>query len=239
MSFSFKPNQPTPAQTPSTATTTVAAPTSAPIKIGGMPLADREGPHKISLIKLVLILIFGTLVVATALLFAYERYLLSGIESKKQKLEEDDKKLGNLNLKEMRDLSNRMRVVKQVLAEHASVNTAFLLLEESIEHPITYTRFSLTKGAKAAYDLQLSAVAPSYKAVAQQLDTLKSETYKKEFIPSVTYDGLALDPTGKVNFNIKMPILIQGKLPEAVLARTPSAEPEDVSVSTSTATTTP
>lgn len=221
MSFSFKPNQPaSQPQAPSAPAPAAAVPAAAPIKVGGMPLMDRE-EHKIGTVKLLLIGVFSLLILVTVLLFAYQRYLVSRIESQKLALAEADKELGKLNLEAMRDLSNRMKVVKQVLAEHASVSTAFLLLEESIEHPVTYTRFDLTRmsGAQGGYELKLGATASSYKAVAQQLDTLKSETYK-QFVPSVKYDGLSLDESGNVNFNLSMPILIQGKLPESVLVKT-------------------
>ena len=217
MSFSFKPAQVGgEVQGDSVNSPSVSTPNS--ISLGSMPLGGRiDSESGKSIIQVALYVIFGVSIIIAVLLFAYQRYLVSRIESQKQVLDESDKALGALNLEGMRALSNRMKVVNQVLNEHASVSTAFLILEKSIEHPITYTKFSLTRNETAkGYDLILGAVAPSYKAVAQQLDTLNSTEYKKDFIPKLVYDGLSLGDGGTINFNLKMPILIQGKLPESI-----------------------
>ena len=242
MSFSFKPTQVgQDVQVANTPTASSSSPQAVPL--GGMPLSGRSsGQGTMGVIQIALYIIFGIMILLTVGLFGYQRYLISRIDSQKQVLDEADKSLGNLNLEGMRALSNRMRVINQVLSEHASVSTAFLLLEKSIERPITYTKFTLVKNSNGkGYDLQLSAIAPSYKAIAQQLDTLKSETYSKDYIPTVSYDSLAVDDKGNVTFNLKMPIRIEGKLPEAVFT---AITGDDNSVqtkvnATSTASTTP
>ncbi len=217
MSFSFKPtNVGGEAQESVNTSSPVKSPASVPL--GSMPLSYRaDGTHEKSIFQIVLYVVFGVLILITVLLFAYQKYLVSRIDSQEQVLDETEKALGALDLEAMRSLSDRMKVVNQVLNEHVSVSSAFLILEKSIEHPVTYTKFSLIKGdGNKGYELQLGAIAPSYKAVAQQLDTLKSDAYKKDFIPKISFDALSLDPNGKVNFNLKMAILIQGKLPESI-----------------------
>ena len=252
MSFSFKPpnvegNSPestgevsspaAPSQTPVTTNPiSIKSPTTA---VGGMPLSDRMGKG-MHIVQIILFGILGVLVVATVTLFGYQRYLVSSIDSQKKVLDDEDASLASLNLDAMRSLSIRMKVVNQVLGEHASVSTAFAILEKSIENPVTYTRFSLGKSLTGGdYDLQLGAIAPSYKAVAQQLDTLKSDDYSKSFIPKLTYDGLSLDTSGKVSFNLAMSLLIQGKLPELLFTTpttnsTQAATTADVGVATTT-----
>lgn len=217
MPFSFRPNQVD--STQNTAQSVFSTSAQASIPIGGAPLSNRvDGLQKKNILQIILYILCGLMVFVTVSLFVYQRYLISRIASQKQVLDEEDKALGGLNLEGMRALSNRMKVVNQALNEHSSVNTAFLILEKSIENPVTYTRFGLTKGeGNKGYELQLGVSAPSYKAVAQQLDTLKGDIYKKDFIPNITFDGLVLDSTGKINLNFRMPILIQGKLPESVL----------------------
>lgn len=233
MSFSFKPAQ-VGGEVQGDSANPSSVSTSSPISLGSMPLSGRvDSESGKSIIQIVLYFIFGALIVVSVLLFAYQRYLISRIESQKQVLDEEDKALGALDLESMRALSNRMKVVSQVLNEHTSVSTAFLILEKSIENPVTYTKFSLTRNESAkGYDLQLGAIAPSYKAVAQQLDTLNSADYKKDFIPKFTYDGLTLSDGGNVNFNLKMSVLIQGKLPESIF---PSLTPANDTVPTETA----
>lgn len=247
MSFSFKPTQVGgEAQGDSSVNSSnVSSPSS--VSIGSMPLGGRiDGGSGKSLIQIVLYIILGALIVVAILLFGYQRYLISRIESQEQVLEEADKALGAFNLEGMQALSNRMKVVSQVLNEHTSVSSAFLILEKSIENPVTYTRFSLVRNEAAkVYDLQLGATAPSYKAVAQQLDTLNSAEYKKDFIPKLEYDGLSLGDGGVVNFNLKMPILIQGKLPESIFPsltqvnEKSALETSSATQDTSTSSTTP
>lgn len=242
MSFSFKPTQVgQDVQAANAPLVSSATPQSVPL--GGMPLSGRSGGQgTMGIIQIALYIIFGIMLLLTLALFSYQRYLISRIEAQKQVLDEADTSLGALNLEGMRSLSNRMRAINQVLNEHVSVSTAFLILEDSIERPITYTKFSLAKNATGkGYDLQLAAIAPSYKAITQQLDTLKSDTYSKDYIPTVSYDSLAVDGEGNVTFNLKMPIRIEGKLPEAVFtAITSNSSALQAKVNaTSTATTTP
>jgi hypothetical protein len=218
MSFSFKPNQAGGEAKDNGNAFSVSSSAPGSIPVGSIPLGSRiDGSHEKSLFQITLFIVCGILVFLTIALFGYQRYLISRIASEKQVLDEEDKALGSLDLEGMRALSNRIKVVNQVLSEHVSVSTAFLILEKSIERPITYTKFTLAKNsAGKGYELQLNATAPSYKAVAQQLDTLRSDAYSKDYIPTVSYDGLAADPDGNITFSLKMPIKIEGKLPETV-----------------------
>lgn len=248
MPFSFKPTQ-TGEVTPTTDTNVLTSTTSpsintnpAPIPLGGMPLSNRvETESKISLFQIILYVIFGITVFITIVLFGYRQYLLSRIESQKKSLSDQDATLGTINLLDMRALSNRIKVVSQVLSEHTSVSTAFLILEKSIENPVTYKSFDLKRNlSNKNYDLKVNATAPSYKAVAQQVDTLTSSEFSKDFIPKVSYDGLSLDSIGNVNFNLSMSVLILGKLPESMEAGLTNSKNTDnlltasTSISTST-----
>lgn len=207
----------------------------APIPLGSMPLTDREETKKIGIFQIVLYVIFGVMVLTTISLFGYQYYLNGSIADQKKILDDKDSSLVGIKLDEMRALSNRIKVVSQVLSEHTSVRAAFLILEKSIENPVTYKSFDLKKNPiNKSYDLKVSAVAPSYKAVAQQLDTLNSNEFSKDYISSVSYDSLNLDLTGKVNFNLIMNVLILGKLPESLFLNPKVAEIPAATTATST-----
>lgn len=246
MPFSFKPNQeaeggdvtPPPVMSSPTAPSQGVSPTP----FGSIPLAERVDPEKTGILELVLYGVFSIAVVVALLLAGYQYYLNSQVDSKRDALALYETKLGGLPLEDMRNVSDRIKVINQILQRHASVSTAFRVLEDSIEHPITYTRFSLNfNPTTKSYDLQVSAVAPNYRSIVQQLDTFnKSDTYK-EFIPSVAYDGVNLDVmTGKVSVNFKMPIRIEGKLPETLTFKNSTAEKPlpPVQATTTAATTT-
>ena len=207
----------------------------APIPLGSMPLTDRDETKKIGIFQIVLYVIFGIMVLTTVSLFGYQYYLNGSIADQKKILDDKDSSLVGIKLEEMRALSNRIKVVSQVLSEHTSVRTAFLILEKSIENPVTYKSFDLKKNSiNKSYDLKVSAVAPSYKAVAQQLDTLNSNEFSKNYISSVSYDSLNLDQTGKVNFNLLMNVLILGKLPESLFLNPKVVEVTATTTATST-----
>ncbi|MEI6810576.1 MAG: hypothetical protein WCK60_00825 [Candidatus Nomurabacteria bacterium] len=222
MPFSFKPIQTGEVtSTNNNVVPSISSPslnTQTPTPIGGMPLNDRvEESHKIGPLQIILYVIFGITVLITAVLFGYRQYLLSQIDYKKAALIDQDKDIKTINLTDMRYLSNRIKIVSQVLNEHTSVRTAFLILEKSIENPVTYRSFDLKRNLlNKNYDLKVKAVAASYKAVAQQIDTLRSSEFSKDFITKVSYDGLNLDSNGNVDFNLNMSVLILGKLPESV-----------------------
>lgn len=245
MPFSFKPTQTGEvAPTNTNVVPSISSPnintTQPPIPLGSMPLNDRvEEESKIGLLQTILYVIFGITIFITVILFGYRQYLLSRIETQKKSLSDQDETLGTINLVDMRALSNRIKVVSQVLNEHTSVSTAFLILEKSIENPVTYKSFDLKRNlSNKNYDLKVNATAPSYKAVAQQVDTLKSSEFSKDFISKVTYDGLSLDTTGNVNFSLSMSVLILGKLPESAETILNKLKKSDSALATSTTTAT-
>ncbi len=235
MPFSFKPNQedvPSGGITPPPTMSSPAAP------FNGTPAEARVSGEKKGIVQVLLYAVAGGAVLVTLVLVGYQYFLNSQIQSKKDALALYETKLSGMPLEEMRKTSDRIKAINQILQEHASVSTAFRVLEDSIEHPLTYTRFGLSLNpTNKTYDLEVGVIAPDYKSVAQQLDTFnKSDTYK-EFIPSVTYSGISLDAlTGKVTTAFRMPIHIEGKVPETIIFK--GDTPQTVSLNTEEATST-
>lgn len=197
-----------------------AAPTSTPqASFGGqstqnlMARASEEGK---SFFQMLLFFVFGASVLLALGLVGYKYYLSSQIEAKKATLASYESRLATLPLEEMRKLSNKIKLINQLVKEHPSVNVAFRIIEDSVENHVTYNRFELRYDTTAkAYSLQLAGVAPDYRGVAQQVDTLKRKPYTT-YIPSVIVEGLTPDDLGRINFTMKLPISIMGLLPEGV-----------------------
>jgi len=193
------------------------------------PLPFNKPDTGMGFIRGVLLLIFCcTLIVAGGLAW-YAKYLTSQIDLKKAKLAEYESSLGGVPLEDIRQLSDRIQAINTVLSQRASVNTAFSILEHSIENQVTYTSFKLTHGNTGkVYDLAIGVVSPSYRALAQQLDTFAKDPAYKNYIARVTYSALALDiKTGQVSSTFKMPLYIAGKNPENITFM------DDASLSTS------
>jgi hypothetical protein len=223
MPFSFKPE-----------ISQNAAPDAAPVvpqasfggaSTGGTPsMMAREGEHGRSIVHIVLLIAFWGAAIIAAVLFVYSYYLNSQIEGKKATLASYESRLASLPLEDMRKLSNRIRIINQLLQEHPSANVAFRIIEDSVENEVTYKRFDLRYNeSNKNYLLQLAATAPDYKSVAQQIDTFKRPPYTT-YLQNVVVDGLQPDPSGKVGFTMKMAISVMGLQPEDLNLSTGAAE---------------
>jgi hypothetical protein len=213
MPFTFKPET-------SPATDGQAAQAPVPSTFGNaqnvqpvMDLSIRTPQGGKSIVDLILIAAFGISILIAVGMFGYSYYLSSQIESKKATLKSYESSLGSLPLEDMRKLSNRMKIVSKLLAQHPSVNAAFKIIEDSVEDAITYDQFSihyidLTK----SYELVLSGRSPDYRALAQQMDKLSQKPYSN-YLQGLKLDSLTLDPKGFVRFSIKSGVAIIGLLP--------------------------
>lgn len=161
-------------------------------------------------------LVLGITITIAVLLYLYSLQLSSQVADLKTKLDSYDASLAGMQLTDMQKLSDRIRFIGQVVNGHASVNSAFRILEESVENQVLFTRFDLRANPNSGnYDLTLSALAPDYRSVAQQLDTIKTKTFLKYF-SSVELVSINPDDKGRVLFTIKAPLSIKGYLPETL-----------------------
>ncbi len=211
MPFSFKPDI---AQQQDTSRT------EAPVASFGSGSTQDYATRKVaqgkSIVELVLIVVFGVAALIAVGLVGYKYFLSSQIESKKASLASFESQLATFPLEEMRKLSNRIKIINQLVKEHPSANVAFRIVEDSVENHITYKRFDLRYGdSMKSYQLQLDGVAPDYKGIAQQVDTFKRKPYTT-YIQNVGIDGLQPDPSGKITFGLRAGIGIMGLLPEDV-----------------------
>lgn len=216
MPFSFKPDViPAEAQ---------AVSSTPPVAFGASPnnsktistenLMERAKEQGKSLVDIIAMGVFGVTALVTAGLFGYKFLLSSQVEAKKTKLASYETQLAGIPIEDMRKLSNRIKVISQLVKEHPSVNVAFLIVEASVENMVTFSKFSLNYSETLkSYQLSLGGVAPDYKSVAQQVDTYKSKPYST-YISKVTVDSLAPNANGQIAVSFTMPVSITGIVPE-------------------------
>lgn len=179
-------------------------------------IATRHVEEGRSFVQMILFVIFGAAVFVAGGLVGYKFYLSSQIEAKKATLASYESRLGSLPLEDMRKLSNRIKIINQLVREHPSVNVAFRIIEDSVENQITYDGFEMRYNDQLkSYSLKLQGVAPDYKSIAQQMDTFKRKPYTN-YVQGVTVEGLSPDSFGRIGFSFKLPIQIAGLLPENV-----------------------
>ncbi len=204
MPFSFKPTQDT---TP-------------PPTLSAEGLTNRFKESKSSLFTFLAAVVFGVTLVLSLVLFLYQQKLQRDVTEQQTKLAQYDTRLQDLPINDMIVLSARMKVAKKLVTEHASVATAFRILEDSIEHPITYSQFDFKREqTKESYSIVIAAKSPDYKTVIQQQETLKNKPYS-DYMPDLTFSGVSADEKGTVNFSIKSTILIKKILPEEFIIKT-------------------
>ncbi len=186
------------------------------------------------IVQTVLMAVFGFSILVTIVLFGYNFYLNSQIDNKKAELDNYEKQFGSLQLQDMQALSSRMKMVSTLVKEHPSVRVAFRLLEDSVENPVIYKSFDLHFSESShAYELSLAANAPDYHSVVNQMDTFKRKPFS-DYVKNVVISGLKPDTSGKVTFNLKMPITITGVLPEGLTSKDVPQATSSISVATST-----
>lgn len=178
----------------------------------GQDLKLRTTERGASLFEVVLYFLFCAACFVVALLFGYKYYLTSQIEKAKAHIERKEQELDKYPIEEMRRLSARIKVINQLTKEHPYVNAAFRILEDSVENQIMYKSFSLNS-VQGRYTVNLQALSPDYKSIAQQVDTLKNLPYSV-YISNVKVNALVPTSDGKVSFMLEMPMSITGTLPE-------------------------
>jgi hypothetical protein len=220
MSFSFAPA----GQPPQNSTTvpalvvpevpTIATAVAAPEPISPFAFRNRNKSKFSVYFQGAIFLAFTVVVAATVGIFAYRGYLKSMIETKKQELETKQSSFKKLPLDDMIKITNRLKVVNQTIKKQASVRTAFLLLESGVENPVTYSKFSLSfSESKKVYTLNLSADAPSYHTMIQQIETFRDPVYKNYF-SNIEISRPTIDEKGNGSFVINTTVNLQGVLPE-------------------------
>ncbi len=157
-------------------------------------------------------------------MYGYSELVRRSVEGKKTALQNYDANLGVLPLEDIRQMSNRLRAINQLVKEHPSALSAFKVVEESVENSVIYSKLDLTYSEQSKqYVLTLNAKAPSYRAVIQQVDALKKAPYT-QYLSKISVDGVSPESNGDIRFSIKSPITIKGIRPETVLLKDTSVE---------------
>ncbi len=163
----------------------------------------------------VILFVFGVIFIASVGLFAYQSMLKAQISSKKEELDALQVGFKKPPIEEMQKLSSRLGLINKIMNERASVRTAFIVLEESINPSVVYNKFSLSKSKKNNYyDLSFAGQTNSYSSIYQQIEILNSKTFEKAF-PKITISGIGpLDKKGLTSFKAEASVAIAGVDPD-------------------------
>ena len=159
--------------------------------------------------------ILGIMVIASIGLFSYQSTLKIQIENRKSKLIDAQKNFVEPNLEDILRLSSRLSLINKIMNERASVSTALKIVEESVNNPVVYNKFSLAKSKKDNYyDLSFGGETNSYNALYQQVEVLKSTVFAGAF-PKISISGIGpLDKKGIASFKVDASVAIAGIDPD-------------------------
>ena len=201
------------------ATESAPTQTPAPVLSGNNPLnlMSRMGGVESSFIQNIPKTVLAIATLISIGMFSYQMYLSAMVQNKKDDIASYEKKLTVLPLEDMRDLSNRLKFINQLVKDHPSVNVALRLVEDSVEDKVSYSSFDLAyDSGEKAHQITLLGTAPDYKTLVQQVDALKQDPYTK-YISEVVVKNVEPDAVGSVGFSLLMNVLIKGLLPEDLL----------------------
>lgn len=228
MAFSFNPGQEQTGQpvanTSNNGVPLLVVPNISNITGGGAPVVEaispfafrNRGKSKFNVyFQSVVFLVFGIAFIASVGLFAYQGTLKLQISSKKDELDALQVGFKRPPIEDMQKLSSRLTLINKIMNERVSVNTALRVVEESINNPVTYTKFSLSKNkTKNAYDINFSGETTSYASLYQQIEVLKSKVFGVVF-QKIEINGVGpLDRKGIASFKVDGVVAINGIEPD-------------------------
>jgi len=160
--------------------------------------------HSVSLVSLIAILAFVTMLLATSGLFLYQKSLARGIGEMDANLIAAKNRFEPARLVELERLDRRLTAAREVLGKHISVSPIFQALGGITMKTVRYTRFEYSLGTveKPEIHVKLSGMAVGYRAVALQSDLFAKN---KNFIEPV-FSNLNLDENGNVLFDLNFTV---------------------------------
>lgn len=184
-------------------------------KISPFAFRNRNKSNFSVYFQAVILFVFGCIALTTIVLFVYKGILLAQITNMKEELVTKQAAFPKIQLNEMVKFSNRLKKVNEVMNERVSVRTAFEVLEATIQNPVTYNKFSLSKNkAKRGYYLSFGGETNSYHALYQQIEALKSKDFNN-VLSDVNISGTGpLDKKGIGGFRVDAQIKIEGIDPD-------------------------
>lgn len=201
MPFSFKPPQTT--QTPSA---------FSPEAIGARIKENKSG-----FFTFLCFVALGIVCFMAAVLYTYTATLRSQIASLEVTIREKDAEIGQLPYDEMAKLSIRLKIARDIVSQHATINEILRVIEETVEDRTVYSTMDIQKNkAPGMYSLKLSGKVPTYKAAIQQMETFKNKSYSK-YIDKAVLKSASADLDGGVSFTAEVDLNLRGTFSDTMI----------------------
>lgn len=146
-------------------------------------------------------IIAGAILIITILsaggMFAFQRYSVQALESKKQSLERSRAAFEPATIKELARLDTRISAGKELLRSHTALSALFDELEKHMLSSVRFSNFSYDIADPTRTLLTASGEASSFNAVALQSDSFS----KSSIITEPIFSNVNISKTGSITFD--------------------------------------
>lgn len=135
----------------------------------------------------------------------------------KADIEKKDSQITKVPMKDIKQLSDRVQVVSQVIKGQAFMTSFLKVLEYSVEDDVTFQKTALstvTNNGKVDYTFTIEAKATTYAAVLNQFQTLRDTAPYNKFFSDIKMQNFAVDKKGAITFKIVGSVAVKGITPE-------------------------
>lgn len=157
-------------------------------------------PRGTSLLTIISIVIFLTMVVASGGLWFYKNLTVKSIEKMNTDLDLAKNRFEPAKIVQLEVLNRRLHAASLVLSRHIAVSPIFEQLQTVTMKTVRFTRFTytLTDGPTPKVLVSMSGEGVGYRSIALQSDLFSQNKY---FIDPI-FSNLTLDSKGNVRFDL-------------------------------------
>jgi hypothetical protein len=158
----------------------------------------------VSLLTIITIFIFFTMLVVTGGLFFYKTILERNITQMANDLTLAQNQFEPAKIAQLQVLDKRLKAATQVLSNHIAISPIFTVLESLTMKTVAYTKFDYEFGSTAAAPItvNMSGIAVGYRSIALQADLFATNKY----LIDPVFSNLSLDNKGNVIFDLEFSV---------------------------------
>jgi len=168
-------------------------------------IEDRTvAPRPISLLTVIAIFIFFTMLVSSGALYFYKTVLQKNITQMASDLSLAQNRFEPAKISQLQVLDKRLKAATAVLSNHIAVSPIFQMLEDLTMKTVAYTKFNYQFGTTSAapITINMSGIAVGYRSIALQADLFSTNP---NMIDPV-FSNLSLDDKGNVLFDLQFSV---------------------------------
>lgn len=142
-------------------------------------------------------IVFAGSLFAAGGVYVYKQLLTKQIDEMRASLEHNKSVLTAKDISEWKQLDDRIMTLEDILNQHVAFSHFFSVLGDATLKNVWFSNFQYEFSEDGAI-ITLSGEAPDYSTVVSQSDIFG----RHEMIQDPIFDGLSLDESGNVSFNV-------------------------------------